>query len=419
MKPLKRCLAFYFFLIGFQTPSFSEQVTGPALTLDRNSEIILAVRGNLVKRVDAYLSAGGNVNARTTGEWANGSTLLHHAADSGSFEVVKILIQSGADVEARNIYQGATPLHRAAIQGHTDVIRLLLEQGAQINALTGDGETPLFESVTYGRLDVVRLLLRRGGRVNHTQSEHGPPIMKTVSIGDYDVVPEAPYFVWTGHEHTIPTLNLLIDHGANINARNKDGYTLVDQWVKTTCLLGHPSGSHVVHQLLDLDAAFTISLVEKYYYLGSRSRAMRAKCIPLLSIFERKIGAFSDEPSEIFVEEINELLAKCQNAWAVKVAQRIVSDENGLTEAIVRARLFGLIAREHAAAHNLPRPAVTPIPSRESIERADGLSAEWVADFDLSPFMQEACTDTMNLSVSAERLNEIEAEIRKNAGRLD
>ena len=116
MRPPKSMLAFFILLIGFLFLLLAEKLLMQIPELDRESEIIVAVRGNNIEYIRTYLSAGEDVNARTTGKWANGSTLLHHAADSGSLEAAELLIRSGAEVDARNIYQRATPLHRAAIK---------------------------------------------------------------------------------------------------------------------------------------------------------------------------------------------------------------------------------------------------------------------------------------------------------------
>jgi ankyrin repeat protein len=69
---------------------------------------------------------------------SGGSTALHHAAWRGHADVVKLLLQAGADVNAKTRSNSETPLHLAAMHGHTDVIQLLLQAGADVNARTAD-----------------------------------------------------------------------------------------------------------------------------------------------------------------------------------------------------------------------------------------------------------------------------------------
>jgi ankyrin repeat protein len=59
-----------------------------------------------------------------------------------SMEVAKVLLEAGADVNARDASQN-TPLHYAALHGHTTVAKLLLEAGGDINARNRKGKTPL------------------------------------------------------------------------------------------------------------------------------------------------------------------------------------------------------------------------------------------------------------------------------------
>ena len=62
------------------------------------------------------------------------------AAEWGQLEVVKYLIDNGADMEAKNNF-GATALLYAASNEHLEVCQYLIEQGADLDAKDEDGET--------------------------------------------------------------------------------------------------------------------------------------------------------------------------------------------------------------------------------------------------------------------------------------
>jgi ankyrin repeat protein len=77
-------------------------------------------------------------------------TPLHAAAASGSVTVAQILVESGAEVDARNSY-GNTPLHVACLNGHSNLCSELTYCGADINALNYRGQVS-DKSLYYTRL---------------------------------------------------------------------------------------------------------------------------------------------------------------------------------------------------------------------------------------------------------------------------
>lgn len=81
------------------------------------------------------------------------STECHTAA-------VRVLLASG--LKANLVSDGGTPLLAAAAANCVDTVQLLLERGADVNAKDNDGWTALIKAASGGLVDLARLLLARG-----------------------------------------------------------------------------------------------------------------------------------------------------------------------------------------------------------------------------------------------------------------
>jgi ankyrin repeat protein len=112
-----------------------------------------------VEVVRALLEAGADVEA----EHAGGGRPLHLAAQDGHVEVVRALTDAGVDMEAQAA-NGTRPLHMAALSGSADTIGALLELGVDIHAVTEDGHTPLHYASSS---EAVQLLLEAGADLHH------------------------------------------------------------------------------------------------------------------------------------------------------------------------------------------------------------------------------------------------------------
>lgn len=89
-------------------------------------QIFKAVEGGRTELVALQLKAGMNVNV----DLFDGNTPLHIAASKGWLEIARLLVQHGADVNARN--KGGTPvIGFAIIQKHSEMVKLLAEAGAR------------------------------------------------------------------------------------------------------------------------------------------------------------------------------------------------------------------------------------------------------------------------------------------------
>src|SRR5262249_29585322 len=110
---------------------------------------------------------------RATSGRYGGWTGLHTAAQRGHLEIVRLLLQHGADPNAREDGDDTYPLHWAAAQGKVEVVRALLDAGGDVHGI-GDvheldviGWATFFHQLGHARgdnSDVVSLLVERGAR---------------------------------------------------------------------------------------------------------------------------------------------------------------------------------------------------------------------------------------------------------------
>jgi len=96
----------------------------------------------------------------------DGWTCLITAAIKGHLATCRLLIDKGAQLEAKNIH-GMTPLHCAAFQGHVEIVRLLCDHGADVEARVNIGWRPLHWTAYTGHISVVKELIEeRNAEIN-------------------------------------------------------------------------------------------------------------------------------------------------------------------------------------------------------------------------------------------------------------
>ncbi len=87
---------------------------------------------------------------------------LSEAAFTGNIAAMKQVLADGADPNTRDPQSGSTLLATAALMGYTKIVALLLERGADVNARSRDGGTALHAAAFLGRAETVKLLLEKG-----------------------------------------------------------------------------------------------------------------------------------------------------------------------------------------------------------------------------------------------------------------
>ena len=101
---------------------------------------------------------------------------LHSAARHGYLDIVKVLIESGANVEVKEENYDCTPLHYAASNEHLEITKLLVEKKADVNSMNKSNETPLHYTTFHSHLEITKLLIENGAKVNLKDKKNWIPL---------------------------------------------------------------------------------------------------------------------------------------------------------------------------------------------------------------------------------------------------
>lgn len=90
--------------------------------------------------------------------------LLHKQVRKCNVTGVKFAIKIGCDLNKLDDH-GNTPLHWAVLGGYLNIVKILLEAGANPNTLSNDGITPKWSAADFGLTAIEDLLTRYGGKI--------------------------------------------------------------------------------------------------------------------------------------------------------------------------------------------------------------------------------------------------------------
>jgi ankyrin repeat protein len=218
--------------------------------------LVWAVEENHADAAQVLIAHGADVNARTSslerskdrfglegvltilphGSW----TPLMYAARQGSLQAALILVDRGADLNSTDP-DDATALVLAIINGHFDTAGLLAERGADPNVADTSGMAALYAAVdmntlgeVYGRptrpssdrltaLDLMELLLAHGANPNAPLKS--PTLQRAHTPGEGSLGEGATPLMRAARNGDAAAIRLLLDHGADSNARQRNGTT--------------------------------------------------------------------------------------------------------------------------------------------------------------------------------------------------
>ena len=173
----------------------------------RSTLLCTAVNEGHKEVVKILLNGGADCNKPDK----DGCTPLHLAARYGNGDVVRIILDSGAEPNGDDRYR-CTPLHIAAECGFEGVANMLLDAQAEIEKTCSFGQTPLHIAVLRNQHNMVKLLLDNGASLTMRDAHGMAPIHIAVNRCQWE---------WCNHK----VVNVLLEAGANINQADSSGQT--------------------------------------------------------------------------------------------------------------------------------------------------------------------------------------------------
>jgi len=232
-------------------------IAGSVLSAAGSPELLIAIRDGDHARVQKLLRAGADVNTAD----GDGTTALMHSVIESDVKMMKLLIGSGANTNAKNALDSTALMYAATNLAKT---RLLLDAGADVKARGKRGATPMSVAVTtFGSTPVLKLLTAKGAapedRLMVAAAQKGDleaiRFLLSIGVSAGDATGATLSAAVTGRceacvrllvergatgknvlndtaKRALPELSqFLLDHGASLESRDREGFTLLMQAV--------------------------------------------------------------------------------------------------------------------------------------------------------------------------------------------
>ena len=151
-----------------------------------NQDLLKAVRNKNARRVEMLINRGANPNTLIDGS----RSPLILAVVSKSPAVVKVLIRAGANLNYEMPANGPTALRLAAGLAQKEIVELLCEAGAAINAANKDGHAAIHIAIENKEFDIVRILAKHRADVMQTGDPVKNPVTHLITMGEEDLAIE-------------------------------------------------------------------------------------------------------------------------------------------------------------------------------------------------------------------------------------
>jgi uncharacterized protein len=202
--------------------------------------LMVAVRNRYREIAQALLEAGATINAkdRANPVWGGKRTPLLHASHVGRAEMVRFLVERGAEVNCLDSGK-STPLTYAIQQGNQELARWLLDHGANPNGPEKCEYPPVLAAAEKNNIEMIKELLSRGADPNRTGSWGNPALAETTSSecvrellcrgadANLKNIQGKTPLMYNLIRGSFDLLKSHVEGGADVNARDNEGHTVL------------------------------------------------------------------------------------------------------------------------------------------------------------------------------------------------
>ncbi|CAN5832108.1 ankyrin repeat domain-containing protein [soil metagenome] len=193
---------------AFLTFSCIQPIKATIMHEELNGQLITAAERGDTPTVLRLLKQGANIN----GQDARGRTPMMAATHGEQTATVQALIEAGADINLRD-NRTDNPFLYAGAEGLLDILKLLIAAHADTKLTNRYGGTALIPAAERGHVEVVKTLLTQTDvNVNHINNLGWTALLEAIVLSDGGVK----------HQQIV---QLLVDHGADVNIADKEGVT--------------------------------------------------------------------------------------------------------------------------------------------------------------------------------------------------
>ena len=199
----------------------------------KQTALMIAVREDHAAVVRLLVERGADVNVQTRSGQAPGWVLPNSVA---GFGFGKGIIRGGLPADRGSRYftpGGLTPLLYAARDGRLEPAKILIGAGANLEQTDPNTITPLLMAIGNNHPDVARLLIEKGAQVNVSDFHGRTPLWTAVEVRNMDF-DNGSFENGVDRAPLLDLIQILLDKGANVNARTKESIPIRRFMLRTT-----------------------------------------------------------------------------------------------------------------------------------------------------------------------------------------
>lgn len=317
--------------LGFQLNRFQRGETGINAYFNNKTALNLATELGEYETVALLLKMGADLNLKDHSE-EEATFPLWTALGKQNWEIVRLLLAAGADPNAK-VEAGeewTSVVSRVVESENNEIARLFFDKGASPEAYNSDGETPLMMFADNNNVQMTRYLLSKYGNTLLEGKAGQYALQNAITSYSFDVA------------------GILLSQGADATLKDQEGNTLLHHLFKTGNIYMQANGKHqaqeLIHQIdLLLQHGVDINAVNQdglsaLHYLGQKIRnAQNRDAVTQIALFMIKKGAdlFAKTPNGVTASDMflnfkdnDELIRLIETRMKERTQQKPVNSES-------------------------------------------------------------------------------------------